>query len=109
MKNLESGTVDLIRDLLPALDELIALMEYYDNATYRATVQHIANSLSDRGLIAFDDKSLYFDPERHDVHEEHPREDCTQAYVSRTHIRGYMIDGEVIRKSIVDLIVPKEE
>ena len=109
MQNLESDTVALIQDLLPALDELIALMEYYDNATYRATVEHIANTFSERGLIAFDDKSLYFDPERHDVHEEHPREDCSQPYVSRTHVRGYIINGLVIRKSIVDLIVPKEE
>ena len=38
MKNLTSDTADLIQELLPALDELIALLEYYDNATYRATV-----------------------------------------------------------------------
>lgn len=106
MKNLESDSADLIRELLPALDELIALLEYYDNSTYKAAVTSIAESLSKRGLTSFDDRSLYFDPERHDVHQEHPKEDCVQAYVSKTHVRGYAINGEVIRKSIVDLVVP---
>ena len=109
MKNLESGTVDLIREILPALDELIALMEYYDNPTYRATVEHIAKSLSDRGLVAFDEKGLYFDKDRHDVHEVYPKPDCDIAYIAKTHVRGYAIEGEVIRKAVVDLIVPEEE
>lgn len=99
-------TNELIVEILPALDELIALLEYYDNSTYKTAVVTIADALSKRGLTSFDDKSLYFDPERHDVHQEHPKEDCSQAYVSKTHVRGYAIHGEVIRKSIVDLTVP---
>jgi molecular chaperone GrpE (heat shock protein) len=101
-------TNELIKDVLPALDELIALLEYYDNSTYKAAVSSIAEALSRRGLTAFDDKSLYFDPTRCDVHQEIPREDCTQPYVLKTHVRGYSINGEVIRKSIVDLAVPAD-
>ena len=97
----------LIKEILPALDELIALLEYYDNSTYKTAVASIASALESRGLTSFDDKSLYFDPTRHDVHQEHKKSDCVQAYVSKTHVRGYAIHGEVIRKSIVDLIVPE--
>lgn len=109
MKNLESDTVGLIRDLLPALDELIALLEYYDNSTYQTAVTSIAETLAQRGLVSFDDKNLYFDPERHDIHRKHPKEDCDEPYVIKTHTRGYSIDGQIIRKSIVDLVVPVEE
>jgi molecular chaperone GrpE (heat shock protein) len=97
----------LIKEILPALDELIALLEYYDNSTYKAAVVSIADALSSRGLTSFDDKSLYFDPARHEVHQEVAKAECLQPYVSKTHIRGYAIHGEVIRKSIVDLIVPQ--
>jgi len=108
MKNLEYDTADLIQEILPALDELIALLEYYDNSTYKTAVASIAATLEKRGLTSFDDKSLYFDPTRHDVHQEHKKSDCLQPYVSKTHVRGYAIHGKVIRKSIVDLIVPED-
>jgi molecular chaperone GrpE (heat shock protein) len=106
MSNLASDSDDLIQQLLPALDELLALMEYYDNATYIAAVTHMAKVLADKGLVAFDDKNLYLDPTRHDIHQTFGEEGCEQAYVRKTHIRGYSINGQIIRKSIVDVTIP---
>lgn len=108
MKNLESPTVDLIREMLPALDELIALLEYYDNATYRAAVQAIAAALQNQGLRSFDDKGLFFDAARHEVHSTHPKDNIDEPTVCRTHIRGYTIEDVILRKSIVDLFIPLE-
>lgn len=101
-------TPDLIRQMLPALDELIALLEYYDNATYRTAVTAIAESLAQAGLIAFDDTKLYYNSDRHDVHKATQKEDCDRAYVSHTHVRGYELNGLMLRKSIVDIIEPQE-
>ena len=109
MKNLTSDTADLIQELLPALDELIALLEYYDNATYRATVQSIASALQSRGLTSYDDRGHVFDPARHEIHNIHPKSDCDHDAVSKTHTRGYCIDNQVIRKSIVDIFTPEEK
>jgi len=108
MKNLTSDTADLIQELLPALDELIALLEYYDNATYRATVEAIASALQSRGLNSYDDRGLWFDPDRHEIHNVYPKSDCDRDAVCKTHTRGYCIGDQVIRRSIVDIFTPKE-
>lgn len=109
MKNLTSDTADLIQELLPALDELIALLEYYDNATYRATVEAIAQALQSRGLTSYDDRGQWFDPQRHEIHNIHPKPDCDRDAVSKTHTRGYCINDQVIRRSIVDIFTPEEK
>lgn len=107
MNNLTSDTLDLIQDLLPALDELIALMEYYDSPTYKIVVKHIADSLAKRGLVAFDDRLQPFDMDKHEVHSTFPTAGIDEPIVRYTHLRGYAVQGRILRKSVVDLNIPE--
>lgn len=107
MNNLTSDTLDLIQDILPALDELIALMEYYDSPTYKTVVQHIADSLSKRGLVAYDDRLQPYDETKHEVHDTFPTAGIDEPVVRYTHLRGYAVQGIILRKSVVDLNIPE--
>jgi len=98
----------LIKDLLPSVDELVALLEYYDNATYRAAVVNLVETLQANGLRGFEDQKEIFDPERHELFESHYSSSYDMPTVTHCHLRGYEIDGETIRKAIVDVHFPEE-
>lgn len=107
MDSVDSKLKALIEDLLPTVDELVALLEYYDNATYRAAVVNLVERLQEAGLAGFDDKGLNFDSERHEEFKSYSSDDVEVPTVCHTHLRGYEFEGEVIRRSVVDVRYPE--
>jgi len=91
------------------MDELVALMEYYDNKTYHTAVIHLVTALNDHGLTGFEDTREPYDEDRHEVHQTYAHEHISSPTVGTCHLRGYLIDGVVVRKAVVDLLVPAEE
>lgn len=99
---------DLIEGLLPSVDELVALLEYYDNDTYRTAVVNLVEKLQDAGLRGFEDTQVLFDPDRHQLFESRYSDSYDFPTVTTCHLRGYELDGEVLRKSVVDVHFPQE-
>ena len=92
----------LIKTLIPILDELIALGEFYDSPSYQNAIRAFAESLQREGVATYDDLNAPFDSARHDVHSEIQSDELIPT-VCRTYTRGYTINGEVVIKSIVDI------
>lgn len=91
-----------IKALIPILDELIALGEYYDSPSYATAIRAFAEILQGAGVATYDDLHSAYDSARHDVHSEIASDEATPI-VCRTYTRGYTINGEVAIKSIVDI------
>jgi len=94
--------LELLTKLIPILDELIALSEFYDSPAYHTAIQAFAETLQNAGVAAYDDLNQPYDPARHDVHSE-ITSDVTTPTVCRTYTRGYSVNGEVVIKAIVDI------
>jgi molecular chaperone GrpE (heat shock protein) len=99
---------ELIEGLLPSVDELVALLEYYDNSTYRTAVVNLVEKLQEAGLTGFEETKVLYDPDRHQLFESHYSENYDFPTVTTCHLRGYELNGELIRKSVVDVHFPKE-
>jgi molecular chaperone GrpE (heat shock protein) len=91
-----------IKSLIPILDELIALGEFYDSPSYQNAIRAFADVLAKAGVASYDDLNAPYDSTRHDVHSEIESDEPTPI-VCRTYTRGYSINGEVAIKSIVDI------
>lgn len=93
---------ELLRTLIPILDELIALGEFYDSPSYHTALQAFAETLQKAGVAAYDDTGKPYDSSRHDVHSE-ITSDVSTPTVCRSYTRGYSVNGEPVIKAIVDI------
>ena len=99
---------ELLEALLPSIDELVALLEYYDNETYRQAVVRLVESAQSAGLQGFEDTRKAYDPDRHELFESHYSDSYETPTVTHTHLRGYELEGEILRKSVVNVHFPEE-
>lgn len=107
-ETIEQANADLIRDLLPLLDDLerAATMEAGDNATaYRKGVELIGRRFADvlaaRGVVAMDPVGLPFDPHEHEAVVREAREGVPEGEVIEVLSRGYKLKDRLLRPAVV--------
>lgn len=106
-QNKKMATEDLVRDLLPILDNLeLALEHGSENAEgLREGVQMICNQLYEalrrHGLETIESKGVRFDPNVHEALMQAPSDEVPESHVLQTFQKGYRLSDRVIRPAKV--------
>jgi len=101
--------VDLLRDLLPVLDNVHRALEAAGRtddveslrAGFRMTAQQIEKVLADHGCRAIETDGAAFDPTVHDAILEQPAPGIVPGTVVGTAVRGYTLHDRVVRPAQV--------
>lgn len=101
--------IDLLRDLLPVLDNVHRALEASSRtddveslrAGFRMTGQQIEKLLADHGCRAIDTDGVAFDPAVHDAILEQPASGVVPGTVVATAVRGYTLHDRVVRPAQV--------
>lgn len=107
--------IDLLRDLLPVLDNVLRAIEAADKATdveslrsgFRMTAQQIEKLLSGHGCQTIETDGAAFDPTVHDAILQQHVADVAPGTIVGTASRGYRLHDRVVRPAQV--IVAKGE
>ncbi|WP_423920314.1 nucleotide exchange factor GrpE [Frigoribacterium sp. 2-23] len=107
--NREAVVAEVIRSLLPALDDLARAEQHGDLAEGPMTViaQKIRGGLDKFGLTTVGAKGDVFDPSMHDALVQLPSADVTVNTVADVIEPGYKIGDRVIRAAKVAVSVPQ--
>jgi len=106
--------IDLLRDLLPVLDNVHRALEAAAKTAdveslrsgFRMTAHQIEKVLADHGCRAIDTDGASFDPNFHDAILEQPAPGVAPGTIVGTAVRGYTLHDRVVRPAQV--IVSKE-
>ena len=107
---LERGTTKVVKELLPALDNLeraIAAAEaeedddHHLTAGIRLVQKDLAAALERVGIEAFSPKGEPFDPNHHEAMVSQPVEGAESGTVVEVYQQGYRLNGTVIRPARV--------
>jgi len=106
--------IDLLRDLLPVLDNVLRAIEASEKtadvaslrAGFRMTAQQIEKLLDSHGCKTIETDGLPFDPTVHDAILQQPAGDVAPGTVVATASRGFRLHDRVVRPAQV--IVAKE-
>ena len=101
--------IDLLRDLLPVLDNVLRAIEAADKtsdveslrAGFRMTAQQIEKVLANHGCVTIETDGQAFDPTVHDAILQQPVPDVAPGTVVGTASRGYRLHDRVVRPSQV--------
>jgi molecular chaperone GrpE len=107
--------IDLLRDLLPVLDNVLRAIEAADRTAdvdslrsgFRMTAQQIEKILESHGCRTIDTEGSAFDPTVHDAILQQAVPGVTAGTVIGTASRGYRLHDRVVRPAQV--IVAREE
>ena len=107
--------IDLLRDLLPVLDNVQRAIEAAEKTAdvdglrsgFRMTAQQIEKLLADHGCLAIETDGAAFDPTVHDAILQQPVANAVPGTIVGTAIRGYRLHDRVVRPAQV--IVAKGE
>ena len=107
--NREAVVAEVIRSLLPALDDLVRAEKHGDLAEGPMTViaQKIRGGLDKFGLVQVGEKGEVFDPTMHDALVQLPSADVTVNTVADVIEPGYKIGDRVIRAAKVAVHTPQ--
>ena len=105
----ESAAADLLRDLLPIVDDLeralSAPAESGGAETYRRGVELIHRQLLEllrqRGVVPIDALGTDFDPHRHQAVSHEPAPGRREGEIIEEYRRGYMLGNRLLRPSMV--------
>lgn len=106
--------IDLLRDLLPVLDNVLRAVEAADRTEdvaslrsgFRMTAQQIEKLLASRGCVTIETDGAPFDPTIHDAILQQPAPGVAPGTVVGTASRGYRLHDRVVRPAQV--IVSRE-
>jgi len=106
--------IDLLRDILPVLDNVMRAIEASEKtadvetlrAGFRMTAQQIEKLLEAHGCAAIPTDGAAFDPTFHDAIMQQPAADAAPGTIVGTAVRGYTLHDRVVRPAQV--IVAKE-
>ncbi len=111
-ETIEQASADLIKDLLPLLDDLerAARSEAGDHVeAYRQGVVLIGKALADvlaaRGLTPIDPLGAAFDPHQHEAIARVPRDGAREGEVVEVVARGYKLKDRLLRPAVVKVAV----
>jgi molecular chaperone GrpE len=101
--------IDLLRDLLPVLDNVLRAVEAADRTTdveslrsgFRMTAQQIEKVLSGHGCLTIDTDGTAFDPTVHDAILQQDAAGVAPGTVVGTASRGYRLHDRVVRPAQV--------
>ena len=107
---LQFASADLVRDLLPALDDFErALKVETADREYRKGVeliyQRFSDTLKKMGLEAIDTAGKQFDPQRHEAVQREHTEDFEDQTILEELQRGYNFKGKLLRPAWVKVAV----
>lgn len=107
-ETIEQASADLIRDLLPLLDDLerAARADAGDHVdAYRQGValigKRLADTLAARGLTPVDPLGAAFDPREHEAITREAREGAREGEVIEVLARGYKLKDRLLRPAVV--------
>jgi molecular chaperone GrpE len=106
-----SAIVEVLRSVLPALDDLERAEAHGDleGSPFAAVVTKLRNAGDKFGLKKFAVKGEKFDPEIHNALVQTPNKDVTEPTINEVVESGYMIDDRLIRPAMVSVFVPEQE
>ena len=106
-QNKKMATEELVRDLLPILDNLELALEHGKESTEGLTegVQMIYNQLYEaltrHGLEPIESEGVLFDPNVHEALMQAPSDEVPENYVLQTFQKGYRLSDRIIRPAKV--------
>jgi molecular chaperone GrpE len=106
-----AAIVEVLRSLLPALDDLERAESHGDleGTPFTAVVTKLRNAGDKFGLKKFAAKGEKFDPEIHNALAQVPSKDVTEPTINEVVEAGFMIDDRLIRPAMVSVLVPEQE
>jgi molecular chaperone GrpE len=106
-----SAIVEVLRSLLPALDDLERAEAHGDleGTPFMAVVTKIRSAGDKFGLKKFAVKGEKFDPEIHNALAQVPSKDVTEPTINEVVEAGFMIDDRLIRPAMVSVLVPEQD
>jgi molecular chaperone GrpE len=106
-----AAIVEVLRSLLPALDDLERAESHGDleGTPFIAVVTKLRNAGDKFGLKKFAAKGEKFDPEIHNALAQVPSKDVTEPTINEVVEAGFMIDDRLIRPAMVSVLVPEQE
>jgi molecular chaperone GrpE len=106
-----SAIVEVLRSLLPALDDLERAESHGDleGTPFMAVVTKIRSAGDKFGLKKFAAKGEKFDPEIHNALAQVPSKDVTEPTINEVVEAGFMIDDRLIRPAMVSVLVPEQD
>ena len=106
-----AAIVEVLRSLLPALDDLERAESHGDleGTPFTAVVTKLRNAGDKFGLKKFATKGEKFDPEIHNALAQVPSKDVTEPTINEVVEAGFMIDDRLIRPAMVSVLVPEQE
>lgn len=114
---LRFGNEALIKELLPVIDNLERAIAHIDESdTYKAIREGIQLALNEflkvlerAGVTRIDAIGKRFDPNLHEAFFQEERTDVEPGTVIAEHQKGYMLNGRLIRPSLVSISKMPEE
>ena len=105
-----AAVIEVIRSLLPALDDLERAESHGDleGTPFIAVVTKLTNAGDKFGLRKFAEKGEKFDPEIHNALAQVPSKDVTEPTINEVIESGFMIDDRLIRPAMVSVFVPEQ-
>jgi molecular chaperone GrpE len=106
-----SAIVEVLRSLLPALDDLERAEAHGDleGTPFMAVVTKLRNAGDKFGLKKFAAKGEKFDPEIHNALAQVPSKDVNEPTINEVVEAGFMIDDRLIRPAMVSVLVPEQD
>ena len=100
---LEAASENLVRELLPVLDNLDRALESDGDIRggVRATRDQLADVLGNEGLLPISADGQPFDPNVHEAVMGQPSEDHEEGTILQTFQKGYLLNGRAVRPAKV--------
>lgn len=105
----EASTAEVLRSLLPVLDDFDRAEEHGDlpeDGALTVIVTKLRGSLDKLGLAAYGEKGESFDPQVHEAIAQLPNPEVTGETVADVIQRGYRVGERVVRVAKVAVFVP---
>lgn len=103
------ATSKLLKQLLPALDDIDRAKEYSElEGSFKAVANHLIIMTSNLGLEKFEDTNVSFDPNVHEAILHEKSTNVTQTEVTKILRPGYRFKGSILRPAQVIVTDPIE-
>ncbi len=105
----QNANEKLITELLPVIDDMERALDHVENSQdvnsllegSSLILKKMKDILEKQGLEAFPAKGEEFDPEKHDALMQIDSENTKSGTIIEEHLKGYSLNGKVIRHSQV--------
>ena len=112
---LNFGLESLLKDLLPLIDSLNKALQVDDkeSSSMRQGVELVRKQLLEflekKGVEAIETNDNAFDPEFHQAIQKEESEEVTSPTIKTEYVKGYLLNGRLLRPSIVRVVIPTEK